>query len=130
MASFTLLLSLGALAAYLLTVRRLIYRRMNHHLIKYRRYLIDAEALGQMTLKDACDIQLALAELELPNSFSAFIFFALSKVCWLLYLSSRTTLMEVGRHIVYLPSPAYLLAQENSQERPQLLSELPTQLFS
>ena len=81
MASFTLLLSLGALAAYLLTVRRLRYRRMNHHLIKYRRYLVDAEALGQMTLKDAFDIQLALAELEFPTTFSVSIFFALFKVC-------------------------------------------------
>ena len=76
-----LLLSVAAALGYLLLVRRLRYQRINATLKKYSHYTQSREALGQMTLDDAFAIQLPLAELEFPITFSVSIFFALFKVC-------------------------------------------------
>jgi hypothetical protein len=68
------------LFAYVLAVRALRYRRMHSTSQRYRHLTTSPEALGHMTLQEAFDIQLDLAELEFPITFSVSIFFALFKV--------------------------------------------------
>jgi hypothetical protein len=75
-----LLLFIAAAIGYLYLVRRLRLQRMNAILEKYRQYYHDGKSLGQMTLEDAFAIQIPLAELEFPTTFSVSIFFALFKV--------------------------------------------------
>ena len=70
-----LLLCVAVAIAYLYLVRRLRYERRNAILEKYK-----TKSLGQMTVEDAFAIQLPLAELEFPITFSVSIFFALFKV--------------------------------------------------
>lgn len=62
---------------YLLLVRALRYRRRNS--VPHRFHYYDRASWAHMTLQDAHAIQLSLAELEFPNTFSISVFFALFK---------------------------------------------------
>ena len=69
--------SLGYLVfLYLFLVRFMRYRRKNHADALYP----DRASYKLMTLENAFNIQIALAELEFPRIFSSSIFFALFKV--------------------------------------------------
>jgi hypothetical protein len=74
--------SVAGLLGYLLFavgLPRLRYQRMNQTLKKFEAYTTSPEAYGRMTLEDAFAIQLPLAEVEFPSTFSISIFFALFK---------------------------------------------------
>lgn len=75
-----LVLCFTVFSVYLVVVRRLRYRRRDELLKRYPAYR-DPKSLGRMTLEEAFAIQLPLAELEFPLTFSVSIFFALFKVC-------------------------------------------------
>ncbi|GAO15346.1 uncharacterized protein UV8b_07095 [Ustilaginoidea virens] len=71
------LLSVAALAGYLLLVRRLRHQRMRSILSKYCRYVDSPEAINAMTPEDAFAIQALVAEVEFPSMFSVALFLAL-----------------------------------------------------
>jgi hypothetical protein len=90
MAGTTLLAAITGIGAYLLAVRALRFRRMHSTLRRYQHLTSGPKALGQMTLLDAYTIQLLLAELEFPTTFSVAIFFALFKACPINYRPSSS----------------------------------------
>lgn len=68
----------AALLGYVGLVERLRFRRRGSLASKYS--YCNRHSFARMTLEDAFEIQLPLAELEFPTIFSASIFFALFKV--------------------------------------------------
>lgn len=69
---------LAALIFYLLVVRSLRYRRRDALQKQYN--YPNRKSFAKMTIEDAHLIQLSLAELEFPTTFSKSVFFALFKV--------------------------------------------------
>ncbi len=68
----------SAFIFYLLVVRSLRYRRRDALQKQYS--YPDRKSFARMTVEDAHSIQLSLAELEFPTTFSISVFFALFKV--------------------------------------------------
>jgi hypothetical protein len=73
-----LLAAIAAALGYVALVQRLRFRRRDSLPSKYP--YPDRQSFARMTLEDAFEIQLPLAELEFPTTFSTSIFFALFKV--------------------------------------------------
>ena len=69
---------IAAFMGCLLLVRKLRYERRDTILRKYPHYH-DSKSLGKMTLEDAFTIELPLAELEFPITFSVSIFLPCSR---------------------------------------------------
>ncbi|KAJ5730016.1 uncharacterized protein N7483_004524 [Penicillium malachiteum] len=72
-----LLATIAAVFGYVVLVEKLRFRRRNSLSQKYPYQ--DRQSFARMTLEDAFEIQLSLAELEFPIIFSTSVFFALFK---------------------------------------------------
>lgn len=72
------LATIAAVLGYVVLVEKLRFRRKDFLTSKHPYH--DRQSLARMTLEDAYEIQLSLAELEFPFTFSTSIFFALFKV--------------------------------------------------
>ncbi|KAJ5173597.1 uncharacterized protein N7500_001528 [Penicillium coprophilum] len=72
-----LLLVIIAVLGYVVLVEKLRFRRRNSLASKYSYH--DRQSFARMSLEDAFEIQLRLAELEFPTIFSISIFFTLFK---------------------------------------------------
>ena len=97
--------SLLAFACYLVLVRALRYRRRDH--LQYSFNYPTRASYARMTIEDAHAIQLALARLEFPQTFTNSVFFALFKV-WhsrrrLAHPIQLTSLADI-RHTNHLPA--------------------------
>lgn len=73
-----LLAIIAAVVGYAILVKKLRFQRRDSLTSKYPHR--DRQSFARMTVEDAYEIQLALAELEFPITFSTSIFFALFKV--------------------------------------------------
>lgn len=73
-----LLAVIAAVLGYVALTEKLRFQRRDSLTSKYP--YRDRQSFARMTLEDAFEIQLLLAELEFPTTFSTSIFFALFKV--------------------------------------------------